>query len=50
MTLPTSPPPAPILPPPPQPRPHPCPLCGRVECADEVEAYLAAALRGKPSE
>jgi hypothetical protein len=27
----------------------PCPLCGRRECADEVEDYLHAALRGSPS-
>jgi hypothetical protein len=27
----------------------PCPLCGRGECADEVEDYLHAALRGLPS-
>ena len=26
--------------------PAPCPLCGRTDCADEVEAYLHAALRG----
>ena len=32
---------------PPQPAPEACPLCGRPECADEVEAYLYQGLRAR---